>query len=168
MAWHGKARLGMARRGLAWRGEGNMIYFIRQCGTNLVKIGMTQREITKRLAELQTGCGHKLEILAVTEGNDVEEAQYHRMYYEYKAAGGDEWFDLPDEIINQLRKDKGNGRNKEDSSGITGDSAFDVRPVCRRQQYQAASTGENVSRRSSVFDDTKREHLFSFMRHKHG
>lgn len=53
-----------------------MIYAIRAVGTEYIKFGKA-RSVGKRLAELETGCPHDLEIIAVADWPDEQEKSVH-------------------------------------------------------------------------------------------
>jgi hypothetical protein len=65
----------------------------------LYKIGITRREVKKRLKELKTGNPANLKIVEIFEsdyGTKIE-SQIHRLY-SFKKIGG-EWFELENEDI---------------------------------------------------------------------
>jgi hypothetical protein len=67
-----------------------MIYFSQAEGTDLVKIGFTAGEPLKRLRELQTGCPHRLVLLAAVEGGEQDEGNWHKEFATDRVNG--EWF----------------------------------------------------------------------------
>lgn len=69
-----------------------MIYFAHAEGTDRVKIGFTAGDPAKRLADLQTGCPHRLSLLLVVEGGEQDEAEYHKEFATFRVHG--EWFQL--------------------------------------------------------------------------
>jgi len=69
-----------------------VIYFAHALGTALVKIGFTAGDPRKRLKELQTGCPHKLSLLAVIAGDQNTEAAWHAEFAADRQQG--EWFFL--------------------------------------------------------------------------
>ncbi len=71
------------------------IYFIRQKGTNLVKIGWAKDPVA-RMATLQTGSPHEFELMAVGEGGAKEEHALHRRFADDHVRG--EWFRMSGEI----------------------------------------------------------------------
>ena len=71
------------------------VYFIRQKGTNLVKIGRTLSDPIKRMAALQTANPHDLELLAISD--DAPEAYYHGLFRSKSVRG--EWYRLEDNDI---------------------------------------------------------------------
>jgi hypothetical protein len=81
-----------------------MVYFIRQKGTNFVKIGTTKdrSNMYKRLCTLQIGNPFELELLCCTTGTTEEEFKLHEIYRRYHKQG--EWFDLPTREIDRIRK----------------------------------------------------------------
>lgn len=58
---------------------------------NLYKIGQSENP-TKRLAQLQTGCPHKLELIASVYSDKWLERRLHKMFFFSKKRG--EWFTL--------------------------------------------------------------------------
>lgn len=73
-----------------------MIYFVEAVGTDLLKIGFTDRDVECRLKELQTGCPHKLRVLATYDGGVAEEAALHTVFSHLRTTG--EWFRMDDEV----------------------------------------------------------------------
>jgi hypothetical protein len=65
------------------------IYVIREKGTNLYKIGKTY-SIPKRIKQLQCGNPHKLELVAISDGNI--ESFVHSAIEKYHVRG--EWYEL--------------------------------------------------------------------------
>lgn len=55
-----------------------------------VKIGFTTRSVASRVAGLQTGCPHLIEVLELIPGTRATEAHLHMRFNDYRAAG--EWF----------------------------------------------------------------------------
>lgn len=70
-----------------------MLYIIQNNKTGLVKIGISVDPL-KRLKQLQTGTGYKLQLLkAYPTDNDLHwERRIHRMLWRNKKKG--EWFEL--------------------------------------------------------------------------
>lgn len=66
------------------------IYFIRQRGTNLVKIGWAKSDVTGRVATLQTGSPATLEVLGQRPGERADEGRMHAKHFAAKVRG--EWF----------------------------------------------------------------------------
>jgi len=143
-----------------------MIYFIRQKGTNYIKIGYTARDVSARLRELQTSNPLPLEIILTLEGDEIREQEMQRRYYQYLSTGGTEWFNIPDTIIDEIKGCEYERGTIKHYSGINGASPFDVRQVFGRQLNIIAGERKNVSGRHAV-DDTSNQHLFSFVRGKH-
>lgn len=71
------------------------VYFIRQVGTNLIKVGWA-KEPTERMKTLQTGSPHAFELLAVGDGGAREEHALHRRFAEAHVRG--EWFRMSGDI----------------------------------------------------------------------
>lgn len=75
-----------------------MIYFIEAVGAGLIKIGYTAGKAEDRLKQLQTGCPHKLRVLATFDGYDQEDEQrIHRELDHLRDKG--EWFRMDTAII---------------------------------------------------------------------
>jgi len=70
--------------------------------TEKYKIGVTKREISKRVAELRTGNPNKIIIINsyTSEHYHKIESWLHRENSQYKETeGGTEWFNLPNEVV---------------------------------------------------------------------
>lgn len=80
----------------------SFVYFIQAGANGPVKIGFADN-VKKRLGELQTGCPHRLALLATIEHNDArsEESKYHERFSHLRIDKS-EWFnwsvDLADAI----------------------------------------------------------------------
>ena len=132
-----------------------MLYFIRMLDTDYYKVGYTSKaDAEKRLAALQTGCPRKLSVIAIGDGNENDESVIHLSIWKYKTDGGDEWFELPEDEANIIitRLGEINHGNNQVQRSFSGASAFDVRSVCRGQQYKTTDRGEDVSIEGSAFD----------------
>lgn len=68
------------------------VYFAHAVGTELVKIGFTGGDPAERLRGLQTGCPHRLELIAVIPGGESDEGRWHEDYAADRVNG--EWFRL--------------------------------------------------------------------------
>jgi hypothetical protein len=68
-----------------------VIYFLLNRLTNRVKIGYTAGSVPHRQANLETGAGTKLELLAAIPGDMQTEASLHRLWESLHQDG--EWFD---------------------------------------------------------------------------
>lgn len=66
----------------------NFIYFIGSVG-GPIKIGISKSP-SRRLIQLQTGCPHRLQILAATKGNEANERALHAQFNSARLGG--EWF----------------------------------------------------------------------------
>lgn len=137
------------------------VYFIRAGSTNMVKIGFTDRDVESRLRELQTANPEPLKIIRVIPGDEHVEQKYHLRYWQYNKSG--EWFDLPENIIQEIEQIE-DERHDYHQRPASGDSAFDVRPVCRGQQHQAADGGKNVPEHSWGNHDSGFKRLFATRR----
>jgi hypothetical protein len=86
----------------------NQLYIISD-GSGLYKIGITSGSVLKRMAQLQTGNGRKLTLVAsfVLEGisNEFVESWIHQQYREYQAEAGNEWFKLDETLLEEVKKD---------------------------------------------------------------
>lgn len=69
-----------------------MIYFARQAGTDLVKIGYTYGDPSRRLSDLQTGQADPLRLMGVADGDEVTERNWHARFASSRVRG--EWFRL--------------------------------------------------------------------------
>ena len=141
-----------------------MVYFIRMKGTNFIKIGFTSRDLKERMAELQTAAPLALELLTTFEGDESIESELHRQCWQYKTNGGDEWFEIPDQILEGILGKYDS--NSENFNSAIGTSAFDVRPLSRRQLDHASRIGENVPGLSAAFDNAIHQPLFSSLQQK--
>lgn len=143
-----------------------MIYFIR--GGDKYKIGYTRNEetLTSRVASLQTGNPYKLQVIATCEGSEQDEALIHAELQRTRTDGGTEWFDLTDEKTQSilLRMEKS---EHFDSRPIDGATAFDVRPLRRRQQHEATTARNDVLGQRTTFDHSGDKSLFNALRRKY-
>lgn len=71
------------------------VYIITQRGTNMFKIGVSERP-HQRLAALQTANPIKLEIVKMFHGTRQDEQFLHRIYKEYQTTASNEWFAFRD------------------------------------------------------------------------
>jgi hypothetical protein len=69
-----------------------MIYVLDAVGANLIKIGYTEQLIEKRIAALQTGCPHKLQLIAVMPGDREDEKIMHKIGEPWRVPWTREWF----------------------------------------------------------------------------
>ena len=144
-----------------------MVYFIRQAGSNYVKIGYTSgEEATARIASLQTANPRRLEVLAIINGDESTEAYYHRKYWQYKTDGGMEWFEMPPSVIEELKGLYHEQQSNDNHCGIEGPSPYDVRPLRWGQQYPITEQREDVPGRTAAFDRPLDQRLFSALRRK--
>lgn len=113
-----------------------MIYFIEAAGAGLVKIGFTDGSAAERLKKLQTGCPHRLELLAVTPGDRGEELRQHGMWGYLWESG--EWFRMDDRLrwyIHWL------------SSGMVSTLFAELRADVDRLRGELSAGNESLSRR---------------------
>lgn len=73
-----------------------MIYFIKQSGAPLVKIGKADN-VKKRLIQLQTANPFKLELLHQHEGGEWVERELHKHLKPARVRG--EWFDMGHPLV---------------------------------------------------------------------
>jgi|GEM_PF-1618755 len=75
-----------------------MIYFIQSGGDDgPIKIGLTERDLCKRVKELQTASPYPLTLLAAAHGTAVEEIVLHNKFKHLQMEG--EWFKPEKELI---------------------------------------------------------------------
>ena len=87
------------------------LYLLNAKGTCFYKIGITKKNIEKRISNLQTGCPYKLTLILEIEGNNDTEKELHNEYQNFKEHG--EWFKFEDDEIKYViqyikSKDKNN------------------------------------------------------------
>lgn len=65
------------------------------------KIGITMKNPTKRVKQLQTGSSGEIYFLKKYKSIFYRKIEgfLHRKYFIYKCSGGKEWFELPDEEV---------------------------------------------------------------------
>jgi hypothetical protein len=138
-----------------------MIYIIRMGSSNYYKIGYTSHaDSSKRLAQLQTACPTRLILIAEIEGEEVTERELHRRFWEYRTDGGEEWFEIPLDKITEIEEDYCGREFNYNQSSIKGLTAFDVRPLRRRQQHDTTTRGEDVSQRAKAVDNPRNQPVF--------
>jgi hypothetical protein len=82
-----------------------MIYLLRATTSDSIeecpyKTGYTSRWVRKRMAELQTGCPHALELVGCIPGNKNQERAIHRQFINCKTQfGGKEWYHYNDKLL---------------------------------------------------------------------
>ncbi|GCD10443.1 GIY-YIG nuclease family protein [Clostridium tagluense] len=86
--------------------EDNNIYFILNRDTDSVKIGITKREVQKRLNALQTGCPNKLELIYAVKGNYTTEKYLHKLFDFDRIRLKGEWFNYSYHIKQWINNDK--------------------------------------------------------------
>jgi len=83
------------------------VYFILNRDTNSVKIGFTRnKDINKRIKQLQTGCDSVLELLYYVIGNCTNEKYFHRMFSSDRIRNNGEWFTYSYSIKHWILNDK--------------------------------------------------------------
>jgi hypothetical protein len=95
------------------------VYLIGNRVEKVCKIGVSENPV-KRLAQLQTGCPHKLSLLRVNYVGDYDtEAKLHKRFKEQRIQG--EWFCLTDDIYSSFDSQcSANGIDKPDLKGNEG------------------------------------------------
>jgi hypothetical protein len=129
-----------------------MVYLIHMSDTDFYKVGYTGGPVEERLATLQTGNPLHLTVLAVLgEGTLADEQQIHTRLSAYRTSGGDEWFKLTEDQAIQLTQEWSHCDVTPEWTGCyraEGQAgrlhAYDVRPICRRQQDTVARRIQNV------------------------
>ena len=69
-----------------------MIYFMRDGGTQHIKIGFTASDGEDRLRDLQTGCPGQLVLLLQIEGSKQDETAWHECFADARVRDRGEWF----------------------------------------------------------------------------
>lgn len=70
--------------------ERGAVYIFHAMGTDLYKIGWTNGDPLKRMADLQTGCPHKLRFVKAYIGTMKDEKSIHFQFWDTHYYG--EWF----------------------------------------------------------------------------
>jgi hypothetical protein len=88
--------------------KGN-VYLIVDWGSNpeKYKIGITKKDVNKRIKELQTGSSNELVLLRTYQSVNYKRIEniIHRNFKQYSTDGGKEWFQLPEEkVINFIKE----------------------------------------------------------------
>ena len=139
-------------------------------GTDYYKIGFTSADdVQNRRSQLQTGCPQPLDVVLTAHGDDLLEQQLHRELLQCKTDGGQEWFELTQDQIDKIRGSI-NERDSDYQVPVNGTAAFDVRPICRRQQHPVTARGEDVfdrAGRPAPFDYPGNQPVFSPVRREH-
>ena len=110
--------------------------------TDYYKIGYTGGEVFERLAALQTGNPQRLIVRSILEtGTLADEQRIQTSLAHCRTDGGDEWFELTDDQVQQLTKGWSEPNEQpqwagyyREASQAGGLHAADVRPVRRGQQ----------------------------------
>lgn len=93
------------------------VYVLRADGTNLFKVGHTNRNVEARASDLQTGCPYLLLIHKVLSGDTELEQDIRRELRGFESDGGNEWYDVDvdtiDSIIEEMSGQKFAGNNDE-------------------------------------------------------
>jgi hypothetical protein len=78
-----------------------VIYFIINDSDTAIKIGYTSSDPLKRLESLQVGHHERLQLLAVTEGDQAAEMRLHSIFADDRLNG--EWFRPSDYLTSTIR-----------------------------------------------------------------
>jgi hypothetical protein len=84
------------------RGMGTVYLLCELSNTERYKIGVTRRDVDKRIKECQTGNANPIHLVNKFESEHYKkvESWLHRRYHSCKVIeGGTEWFDLPAEDV---------------------------------------------------------------------
>jgi len=78
-----------------------LILEVSSSGNESHKIGISKNDPTKRVKQLQTGNSNKLSLLTYYESKTYKEVEswLHSRYSRYKTLADNEWFILPDEVV---------------------------------------------------------------------
>jgi len=78
-----------------------LLLMIDDNGNEFHKIGVTKRDINKRIAELQTGNSNKINLLRLYESKNYLKIEkwLHRKYSTSKTEAKNEWRNLTDEQV---------------------------------------------------------------------
>src|SRR5262245_66472129 len=90
-----------------------MIYFIKNCNTGHIKIGVGSEPL-KRLTPLQTGSSRRLDVLAVAPGGQDVERSLHQKFASQRLHG--EWFKPSKELLQEISRLTGHSVEGIDAS----------------------------------------------------
>ena len=76
-----------------------IVYFIREVGTELVKVGKSVNP-EERLKSLQIGTPHKLELVHAVISVKYDENWFHKHLSKFHITG--EWYRLDDSVLNEI------------------------------------------------------------------
>lgn len=129
------------------------------------KIGHTYSDATTRLSNLQVGSAKPLTLVLTIPSKtpDLLEQELHQRFLEKKIRG--EWFALNDADIDDLKR--GDYEEFCYSGSTIGCSAFDVRPLCGRQQHPISAGRKDVSFGRSAVDHARCQPIFLAGRREH-
>jgi len=84
-----------------------LLFCVNKDGSEGYKIGVTKRNITKRISELQTGNESKINLLKQYESENFKkvEKMMHLKYSSYKTEANNEWFSLEAEHVLSFLED---------------------------------------------------------------
>lgn len=87
--------------GRAWSKHKSQVYFLRQIGTDRIKIGYSCN-MNGRISALNTSMPEKLELLATVSGARDAEARLHKRFARYRIKG--EWYRLEGKLAEYVAK----------------------------------------------------------------
>jgi len=90
------------------------VYVFRILESNVVKIGFTARNPEERLAEVQAGLPHPLEIATVIRGSEKLERELHEEFARFRLRG--EWFLAEDDLAIWLENRNARGFGSSSST----------------------------------------------------
>lgn len=144
------------------------VYLIASSTNGPTKIGHSAKPLTRK-GELQVGNPQELFVFHRFHCEDAEhlERLLHIRFESRRIRG--EWFSVSVKEAAEAATGYGNGNSVSDFDCVQThrSSPFDVRQVRRGQQHPAASRGEDVPRRSTAFDSSRRQPLLDVVRGKH-
>jgi len=68
----------------------------------VLKVGYSAVSVESRLKSLKTGCPFPLEVLTWYRASQEAETKLHEKLSKYSSGGGDEWFQVPEEVVSKL------------------------------------------------------------------
>jgi len=82
--------------------DNGFVYFIREEGTDRIKIGFTEKNPKERVKKLQTGNSNKLILLGSIDGTNQDENNLHREFSEERGNG--EWFEPSPRLESRIKQ----------------------------------------------------------------
>jgi len=78
------------------------VYFIKEEGTDRIKIGFSEKHPEGRLKDFQTGNSNKLNLLGYIEGTYQDESNLHQEFSEERGSG--EWFESSPRLKDRIKE----------------------------------------------------------------